>query len=386
MKRSTVVIIFCMLLTASAAEIKTGAQDLKAYLPLLHGRSVALVVNHSSMVDDRHLVDLLLEKRVSIKTVFAPEHGLHGSADAGEKVKDSVDLKNALSIVSLYGEHKKPTKKDLEGVDVIIFDIQDVGVRFYTYLSTLHFVMEAAAENDLPLIVLDRPNPNGDRIDGPLLRPKFSSFVGMHPVPVLYGMTIGEYALMINGESWLDAGKRAELHVVALQGYSHGDLYHLPIRPSPNLPNDLSIALYPSLGLLEGTHISVGRGTKKQFQLYGAPKYSDESFFFIPVPQEGAKYPKHQGEVCYGVDLSDVDVELVRASKKLDLKYLLDAFKNYPDKKSFFLKNDFFDRLAGSDRLRRQILEGKSEELIRSDWKADISEFKRIRSKYLLYP
>lgn len=381
--------LFLTVLIASvsvAADIRTGAQNLDAYLPLIKDKKVALVVNHASVVKSEHLVDLLLANKLSVKTIFAPEHGFRGAADAGEHLKNGADAKSGLPIVSLYGSHKKPGSDDLKGVDAIVFDIQDVGVRFYTYLSTLHYVMEAAAENRVSVIVLDRPNPNGNRIDGPVLKKAYRSFVGLHPVPILYGMTIGEYAQMINGEGWLKDGIKADLKVIALQDYKHGDLCHLAIKPSPNLPNDLSIALYPSLALFEGTSFSAGRGTSKQFQLYGAPEYAKHGFSFVPEPGEGAKHPKHRDRRCYGVDLSGASLDAVRASKKMSLEYLIDAYRNYPDREGFFLKNNFFDRLAGSDTLRLQIIAGKSEKEIRAGWEADIAEFEQIRAKYLLYP
>ncbi|WP_345977872.1 DUF1343 domain-containing protein [Sulfurimonas sp. HSL3-7] len=371
---------------ALAAEIEAGAQKLNAYLPLIKDKNIALVVNHASVVKDEHLVDLLSENNISIKMIFAPEHGFRGAADAGEHLKNGVDVKSGLPIVSLYGSHNKPTSDDLKGIDTLLFDIQDVGVRFYTYLSTLHYVMEAAAENNLSVIVLDRPNPNAYRIDGPVLKKGYRSFVGLHPVPVLYGMTIGEYAQMINGEGWLKGGIKAKLTVIPLHNYRHSDFYHLPIKPSPNLPNDLSIALYPSLAFFEGSVFSAGRGTPKQFQLYGAPDYAKRDFSFVPEPREGAKYPKHQGKVCYGADLSGTSLDAARASKKIELSYLFDAYRNYPDKERFFLKNNFFDRLAGSDALRKQIIAGKSEKTIRAGWEEDLKRFRAVRGKYLLYP
>ena len=382
----TVFLILLLLTSLFSSEIKVGAQATEQYLPLLKEKNVAVVVNQSSVVAQKHLVDLLLHKNIRLKRIFAPEHGFRGHADAGEKVKDGVDVKTGLSIVSLYGKHKKPTKEDLKNIDVIVFDIQDVGVRFYTYLSTLHYVLEAAAENGVDVIVLDRPNPNANRIDGPLLQKEQRSFVGLHPVPILYGMTIGEYALMINGEGWLKAGVEANLTVIALQNYMHDTFYHLPVKPSPNLPNDLSIALYPSLALFEGTQISVGRGTDKQFQLYGAPLYTKKTFSFVPQPRPGAKYPKHKGVRCHGVDLSGLDVKCVHDDAGMQLQYLLDAYKNYEDKNHFFLKNRFFDRLAGDTSLREAIIAGKSEQQIRTGWKQDLEDFRKIRSKYLLYP
>ncbi len=386
MKICTLIFTIFMASVSVAAGIQSGAQNLDAYLPLVKDKKVALVVNHASVVNGEHLVDLLLAHKITPKTIFAPEHGFRGEADAGEHLKNGVDAKSGLPIVSLYGSHKKPTPDDLKGIDTLLFDIQDVGVRFYTYLSTLHYVMEAAAENNLSVIVLDRPNPNGNRIDGPVLKKAYRSFVGLHPVPVLYGMTIGEYAMMINGEGWLKGGVKARLTVIPLHNYRHSDFYHLPVRPSPNLPNDLSIALYPSLAFFEGTVFSAGRGTTKQFRLYGAPKYSRKAFSFVPQSREGAKYPKHLDTRCYGVDLSRADLHAIRASQKIELSYLLDAYRHYPDKEGFFLKNNFFDRLAGSDDLRRQIMSGKSEKEIRAGWEEHLKRFKAVRAKYLLYP
>ena len=382
----TVFLTVLLLTSLFASEVRVGAQAIEQYLPLLKEKNVAVVVNQSSMVDQRHLVDLLLDEHIRLKRIFAPEHGFRGQADAGEKVKDGVDVKTSLPIVSLYGKHKKPTREELKDIDVIVFDIQDVGVRFYTYLSTLHYILEAAAENDVQVIVLDRPNPNASRIDGPVLQSSQRSFVGLHPVPILYGMTIGEYALMINAEGWLKGSVKADLHVAKLQNYTHDTFYHLPLKPSPNLPNDLSIALYPSLALFEGTEISVGRGTDKQFQLYGAPLYTKKTFSFIPVPKPGAKYPKHQGQACYGVDLSELDAKKVHSNTEMSLTYLLDAYKNYGDKKKFFLKNRFFERLAGNTLLREQVVSGKSAQEIRASWQKDLDVFKQMRKKYLLYP
>ena len=380
-------ILFTLLFSSLyAVTIKTGAQSTGKYLPLLKDKKVAVVVNQSSLVDNTHLVDLLLEHKIQLKTIFAPEHGFRGMADAGEHLKNGIDIQSGLPIISLYGKHKKPTKKDLEGIDVIVFDIQDVGVRFYTYLSTLHYIMEAAAESDVKVIVLDRPNPNGNRIDGPVMQKKFYSFVGLHPVPLLYGMTIGEYAEMINGEGWLNNGVKTDLHVVELEHYTHNTFYHLPIKPSPNLPNDLSVLLYPSLALFEGTQVSAGRGTEKQFQLYGTPHYQVRKFSFIPKPMSGAKYPKHKGKRCYGVDLSRLDVKKLHQIQTMDLTYLLDAYKNYDDKEKFFLKNDFFDRLAGNNSLQQQVISVVSEENIRKSWERELVLFRAIRQKYLLYP
>ena len=374
----------------SAGKITPAAERSALYLPLLKDKKVALVVNHSSLAGKSHLLDYLLKHGVTVQRIFAPEHGFRGKADAGAHVKNSKDRQTGLPIISLYGKHKKPTKADLKGIDLILFDIQDVGVRFYTYLSTLHYIMEAGAEQHIPVMVLDRPNPNGHYIDGPMLQKKYRSFVGLHPVPVVYGMTIGEYAKMINGEGWLQGGKmvgkRAKLTVIPLKNYTHQSVYVLPVKPSPNLPNDRAVSLYPSLAFFEGTVISAGRGTKKPFQLYGAPKYQVKKFSFVPKSRPGAKYPKFKGKRCYGVDLSKTDIKKERAKQKLNLRYLQDAYANMPNKKGFFLNGKFFDKLAGTEKLRKQIRSGASEKLIRKSWEKDLENFRKIRKKYLLYP
>jgi len=377
------IIVFLTLLPLILfANITVGAEHSEKYLPLLEGKNVALVVNQSSVIYGEHLVDSLLSQKINIKKIFAPEHGFRGKADAGTHVKSGIDAQTGLSIVSLYGKHKKPTRIDLKNIDVLLFDIQDVGVRFYTYLSTLHYIMEAAAENNIKVILLDRPNPNGGRIDGEVLNLKYKSFVGMHPVPILYGMTIGEYALMINGEGWLKGHKKANLTVVKLGNYTHESYYSLPVKPSPNLPNDLSVYLYPSLAFFEGTTFSAGRGTVNQFQLYGSPYYKKKNFSFKPISREGAKYPKYKNKICYGIDLRG---ELQDVQGGINLAYLLDAYKNYPYKKKFFLKNNFIDKLSGSSKLRHQILSGKSVKQIKKSWQKGLQKFKQIRQKYLLY-
>ncbi len=381
-------LVFILLSTLLfSGKIIPAAEQANLYLPLLKkNKRIALVVNQSSLAGKGHLVDFLLKHGVKVQKIFAPEHGFRGKADAGAHVKNSRDTQTGLPIISLYGKHKKPTKADLEGIDLILFDIQDVGVRFYTYLSTLHYIMEAGAEAQLPVIVLDRPNPNAHYIDGPVLQKKYRSFVGLHPVPVVYGMTIGEYAKMINSEGWLKNRGKVQLTVIPLANYTHQSFYSLPVKPSPNLPNDRAIALYPSLAFFEGTVISAGRGTRKPFQLYGAPKYEVKKFFFVPESRQGAKYPKFKGKRCYGVDLSKTDFRKNRAKQRLNLSYLQDAYTNYPDKKNFFLKNRFMDSLAGSDKLRKQIASGAFEETIRKSWEKDLETFKQIRKKYLLYP
>ncbi len=368
------------------AEPLPGAFGTSQYLELLSNKRIAIVANQTSVIrrasgkEYTHLVDSLMSLGVDIAKVFAPEHGFRGQLDAGEKVEDQKDPKTGLPIISLYGKNKKPTGEQLAGIDLVVFDIQDVGVRFYTYISTLHYIMEACAENDIPLIVLDRPNPNGHYVDGPVLDPDFKSFVGMHPVPVVYGMTIGEYARMINGEKWLKNGLQCALTVIELNGYDHKTPYRLPIKPSPNLPNEKSINLYPSLCFFEGTTISCGRGTEQQFQIFGSPELPKAVFeyTFTPEPNFGSKYPKHQGKECFGRNLQNTD----RLSA-LNLEWLIEAYQNHKDKDSFF--NDFFVKLAGTPALRENIENGLSPDSIRDLWQKDLEGFMPVRKKYLLY-
>ncbi|MBK7806320.1 MAG: DUF1343 domain-containing protein [Saprospiraceae bacterium] len=371
--------------TRDSTSIITGAERVAFYHPLLKDKKVALVVNQTSIVKDKHLVDTLLKLGVNIQVIFAPEHGIRGKADAGEIISDTKDSKTGLPVISLYGKKKKPLAEDLRNVDVILFDIQDVGVRFYTYISTLHYVMEACAENNLPLILLDRPNPNAYFVDGPMLDPAYKSFIGMHPVPVVYGMTIGEYAQMINGEGWLTNKATCKLTVVGCKNYDHDTYYELPIKPSPNLPNIRSVLLYPSTCFFEGTTLSLGRGTEKQFQVIGHPKIKSE-YSFTPMPNEGAKDPPLNGQKCYGTDLSNVTTGSIIQSKKIDLSYLLEYYKKMTDlNEKFFLDNNFIDKLAGSDQLRKQILAGKNEQEIKETWKPGLEAFHKIRAKYLIY-
>lgn len=362
-----------------------AAERVGEYLHLLRGKKIAVVVNHTSMVGNAHLVDTLLAAGVEVVRVFAPEHGLRGTASDGETVQDGKDVKTGLPLRSLYGDKKKPSAEDLAGLEMVVFDIQDVGARFYTYISTLSYVMEACAENDLPLLVLDRPNPNGHYVDGPVLEPAFRSFVGLHPVPVVYGMTIGEYARMVNGEGWLANGAKCLLEVVPCAGYDHSTPYELPIKPSPNLPNQRAVLLYPSLCFFEGTVVSVGRGTSKQFQVYGTPKSVAGDFTFTPQPMEGAQKPPQQGKTCRGYDLSGVSVGDLMETKRIDLRYLLDFYRAYPEKENFFLKSGYFDTLAGTAKLREQLQAGKTEVEIRQSWSENIAKFKPVRKKYLLY-
>ncbi|HEX8514629.1 MAG TPA: DUF1343 domain-containing protein [Bacteroidia bacterium] len=364
-------------------DIKMGADRTAEYLPLLKGRAVAVVANQSSNIKETHLVDTLLKLGVNIKKVFCPEHGFRGLVDAGEKVKTEKDGKTGLPIISLYGKNKKPAPEQLKDIDVVIFDIQDVGVRFYTYLSTLHYVMEACAENKKKVIVLDRPNPNGYYVDGPILEDAWKSFLGLHPVPIVYGLTIGEYAQMINGEGWLKGKIKCDLQVITLEGYDHDDLYELPVKPSPNLPNMSAVYLYPSLGLFEGSVVSVGRGTDHPFQVIGHPELQKGTYTFTPEPRPGAAEPKYKGQECKGYDLRDFGNEYMKDLKKIYLFWLIGTYENTPDKTVFFDEN--FNYHAGNATLQKQIKEGKSEAEIRESWKEGLNKFKPVRKKYLLY-
>tara|TARA_Y100000589_G_scaffold332302_1_gene391466 strand:- start:7735 stop:8934 length:1200 start_codon:yes stop_codon:yes gene_type:complete len=365
-------------------KIVTGAENTQAYFPLLENKKIGIVANQTSIIGKRHLVDSLLHRGFDVVKVFSPEHGFRGKADAGEKVNNQTDSKTGLPIISLYGKNKKPTAAQLKGLDVVVFDLQDVGVRFYTYISTLHYVMEACAESNIPVIVLDRPNPNAFYIDGPVLDSNFRSFVGMHPVPVVYGITIGEYAGMINGEKWLKNKVQADLTVVPLLHYTHDSLYKLPVRPSPNLPNMASVYLYPSLCFLEGTKVSVGRGTDWPFQVIGFPNCPVGDFEFTPQPNEGAKNPKYKGVKCRGYDLRKEGEKFPEKYKQLQLKWLLEMYSAFPEKENFFRTS--FDLLAGTDELRNQLVQGKTEQEIKATWQPGLQEFKKIRAKYLLYP
>lgn len=364
-------------------DLRVGSDKTENYIPLLKDKSVAIVANQSSNIKRTHLVDSLFKLNIKIKKVFCPEHGFRGLVDAGEKVKTEKDSKTGLPIISLYGKNKKPTLEQLKDIDVVIFDIQDVGVRFYTYLSTLHYVMEACAENKKQLIVLDRPNPNGYYIDGPMMEDAYRSFLGLHPVPIVYGMTIGEYAQMINGEGWLKGSVKCDLKIISIEGYTHNDLYELPVRPSPNLPNMASVYLYPSLGLFEGTVVSVGRGTDLPFQVIGHPTLQKAYYFFTPEPKPGAMEPKYKGQVCKGFNLSDFGKEYMKDYKKIYLFWLIGTYTNTPDKSTFFDEN--FNYHAGNATLQKQIKDGLSEDVIRKSWQPDLEKFKKIRKKYLLY-
>ncbi|WP_246011600.1 exo-beta-N-acetylmuramidase NamZ family protein [Flavobacterium piscinae] len=384
---------------STTAELKTGAENYTSYLPILKGKKVGVVTNQTGILKieseniavengikeyqriftNVHLVDFLIERKIQVQKIYAPEHGFRGTADAGELIKDGKDTKTGLPIISLYGDNKKPKPEQLAGIDVMVFDLQDVGARFYTYISSLHYVIEACAENNIPLLVLDRPNPNGRIVDGPILEKEFTSFVGMHPIPVLHGMTIGEYALMINGEKWLKKGIRCQLTVISCLNYNRKMQYSLPVKPSPNLPNDQSINLYASLCFFEGTNVSVGRGTEKQFQIYGSPFLTKSDFSFTPKPNLGAKDPMHNGKLCYGEDLSTIE-----KVNRLELKWLINAYESTSDKKAFF--NSFFVKLAGTKKLQEQIEKGLPEHEIRKNWEKGLEDFKKLRENYLIYP
>ena len=370
-------LLLCLLTSVlSYSQIMVGAERINSYLPLLQEKKIAIVGNQSSLIQKKHLVDSLLIRNINIIKVFSPEHGFRGIEDAGAKIEDGIDEKTGIPIISLYGRNKKPTNKQIKEIDIIIFDIQDVGARFYTYISTLHYVMEAASENNIKVIVLDRPNPNGHYVDGPVREDMFKSFVGMHPVPIVHGMTIGEYALMINGENWIS--NKCDLLVIKMENYNHNTHYDLPVKPSPNLPNAKAVNLYPSLCLFEGTNVSVGRGTDYPFQQFGSP-YLKSNYSFIPKSKSGSRKPKHENKKCYGFNLKHEE----KFHSSLKLNWIIYCYNNTTDKESFF--NNFFDKLAGTDKLRKQIINGLNENEIKESWKKDLYEFKKIRGKYLLY-
>lgn len=358
---------------------------MELYLPILRGKRVGLVVHAASRVGGRLLPDTLLALGVDVRYLLVPEHGFRSTADAGEEVTDSRDSGTGLPIISLYGKQKEPPGSLMDSIDVLVFDLQDVGVRFYTYLSTLHYCLSACAKSRTPMLLLDRPNPNIRKLDGPVLDTAFRSFVGLHPVPVVYGMTIGEYARMLVGEKWLDAESQVEMTIIPCAHYTRDSVYVLPQRPSPNLPTERSILLYPSLAFFEGTVFSVGRGTSHPFVCFGAPGYPEKNFTFVPQAREGARHPKHQGKLCKGLDLRTLPLETLRQEDSLRLQYLVSAYAGYPARDSFFLPGRFFDLLAGSDVLRKQLQQGLSAKEIRASWQADLKAFRRLRQKYLLY-
>ncbi len=386
----------------STEKVKTGADRTEVYFPLLKGKKIGVFANQTSMIGKTHLVDSLLSAGIDVVKIFGPEHGFRGTADAGAHVKDGIDSKTGLPIISLYGSHKKPTKADLADIDILLFDIQDVGVRFYTYISSLEYVIEACLENHKPMMLLDRPNPNGFYVDGPVLQKSYSSFVGMQAIPIVYGMTIGEYAMMLTGENWLSAEANA-IHkynittkptadtafhflVIKCKEYDHNTKYQLPVAPSPNLREMQSVYWYPSIAFFEGTVISEGRGTDKPFQIFGHPKLPKNLYSFVPNPNEGAKNSKLYGQKCYGYNLAaPLKETLLQVNGKIHLQYLIEVYKMFPDKKNFFLANNFIDKLAGTNALQTQIKKGLSEQEIKKSWAKDLDAFKKIRAKYLLY-
>lgn len=368
-----------------ARNIITGAERLEEWLPELKNKRVALLVNQTSLVCKTHLVDTLLSRGIKVVRIFAPEHGFRGTADAGESVSSGKDLRTEIPVTSMYGENKKPDKESMKGIDIVVFDIQDVGVRFYTYISSLQYMMEACASARIPMLLLDRPNPNGFYVDGPVLQPAHRSFVGMQPIPVVHGMTVGEYAQMLNGEGWLQGGKKCALSVIPCKQYDHNMLYHLPVPPSPNLRSPSAVLLYPSLCLFEGTAVSVGRGTEWPFEVWGHPEFRDNGFSFTPVSSFGAKKPLHEGKRCYGADLRLPPTDILRITEgKLQLSFIRNALSLNDPGKDFF--NPFFEKLAGTSVLRLQLQRGESEEAIRASWEPGLQRFKAIRIKYLLYP
>ncbi|MBN4052034.1 DUF1343 domain-containing protein [Cytophagaceae bacterium AH-315-L13] len=396
MKNYILIILFLFLVNAAKSQdvlgtkfptrskkIVVGAERVTEYLPIIKDKTIAIVANQTSLIGNTHLVDSLLKLKQNIKLVFAPEHGFRGTADAGEHLSNNTDKTTGLPIISLYGDKNKPSNEDLNDIDIVIFDIQDVGVRYYTYVTTMHYVMEACAENDIEFLVLDRPNPNGFYIDGPVLKPKFASFVGRHPIPLVHGLTIAEYARMVNEEGWLKDGVKCKLQYIVCENYTHESIYKLPVKPSPNLRNMRSIYLYPSLGLFEGTNISVGRGTDAPFQVLGHPKYKKFEFSFTPESKPGAKYPPHKGKLCYGFDLTKIKEQDLASEKQITLNWVMVFYQNSKNKRKFF--NSFFTNLAGTDKLQKQIEDRMLEKDIRATWQGDIKKYKQIRKKYLLY-
>jgi uncharacterized protein YbbC (DUF1343 family) len=362
--------------------LKTGAGQPELYLPFLEGKSVALLVNQTSTVRNVHLIDFLMSRGINVKQIFAAEHGIRGLADAGEHLAHGTDQNTGLPIISLHGDQKKPTAEQMEGIDIVLFDVQDVGCRFFTYISTMHYLMEACAENGKTIIVLDRPNPNGDYIDGPVLDISLASFVGMHPIPIVHGCTIGELALMINGEKWLKNGIEADLKVIPVKNYNHTQRYSLPVKPSPNLPNDLSVRLYPSLCLFEATNVSIGRGTYFPFQVIAYPRAGFGNFAFTPVSIEGmSKDPLHLNTTCYGDDL-----RLLDNIPTFTLSFFLDCFKKVGDEKLFWKSRRWIDLLVGDPQFYQQVNQGWSEQEIRNTWAEGLENYSKIRKKYLIYP
>lgn len=363
-----------------------GAWSMEDYLPQLAGKRVALVVNHTSLVGKIHLADTLLARGVNIRTIFAPEHGFRGKADAGAHISDTIDHKTGVQVRSLYGKKKKPAAADLDSIDVVVFDIQDIGVRFYTYIHTLFYVAESCAQYHTALMVLDRPNPNGHYTDGPIFDPVYKSFIGITPLPIVHGCTVGELARMYKGECWMLAADSLELTVITCKNYTHDTRYEPPVKPSPNMPDYRSVLLYPGICLFEGTKVSVGRGTAVPFQWFGYPDFPAGDTIFTPMPNEGATNPLYNGKVCNGIYLGQVPVDTLFERRKMDLSWLLYFYHNSLDVKDFFLENGFFDLLTGNRSLRIQIEECMTEKEIRSAWQPGLERYREIRKNYLLYP
>lgn len=381
---SVVFISFTLNAQKYSNKIVTGAEQLDSYSSFLLHKKVALLVNQTSVIKKTHIVDTLRSVGVNIVKIFAPEHGFRGTADAGEKVKNGIDVKTGIPITSMYGSSKKPSKESMKDIDYVVFDIQDVGARFYTYISSLQYMMEACAEANVPMLILDRPNPNGFYIDGPILETRLKSFVGMQPIPIVHGMTVGEYAKMLNGEKWLSNKKTCKLKVIPCKNYDHTMLYNLPIAPSPNLKSPSSVLLYPSLCLFEGTNVSVGRGTDYPFEVWGHPDFKDNGFSFTPESKEGAKHPPFENRKCFGADLRLPPKDILKITEgRISLSFLQNAYKLSPNRAQFF--NDFFDKLAGNSLLKTQIKQFFTEPDIRDSWEEGIRKFKVIRKKYLLY-
>lgn len=386
MKRIIVFILLVVNAFPLMSQITVGAERTDLYFDQLEGKKVALCANMSSRVANVHLLDTLLSAKIQVKAIYCPEHGFRGDAEAGAHINSSIDPQTGIPIISLYGKNLKP-HFNADSVDIIVFDIQDVGCRFYTYISTLHYVMEAAAESGVEVMVLDRPNPNGYFVDGPVLDTNYRSFVGMHPIPVVHGMTIGEYANMINGEGWLPGDLQCRLQVVTMDNYDHTMRYSLPVAPSPNLQTDEAIYLYPSLCLFEGTPISIGRGTPIPFQVYGHPSLTVGNYYFTPKPIKGvSENPPQNGLSCRGINLTEYAKSNLEKRNCFDISYLINAYTHFPEKNKFFNANMFFDKLAGTNQLRKDIMAGKSESEIRASWQPKLDDFKQTRSKYLLYP
>ena len=375
-RQNIIIILLLSSFGVYAQKLVLGADRIDKILKTIDNKNIAIVGNQTSVVNQVHLVDTLISLNQKIISVFSPEHGFRGIEDAGAKVDNEIDKKTGLPIISLYGKNKKPTSEQLMGIDIIIFDIQDVGARFYTYISTLHYILEACSEKNIKVVILDRPNPNGHYVDGPILEEKYKSFVGMHQIPIVHGMTIGEYATMIIGEKWIE--NNCNLEIIEMINYNRNDNYELPVKPSPNLPNSKSINLYPSLCLFEGTNVSVGRGTDKPFQHFGSPFLKFYSYAFQPKSGPGSKYPKHENKTCVGKNLENYPY-----LSSINLNWLIESYNQTNNKEDFF--NSFFDKLAGNDKLRTQIISGLNEKEIRSSWKTGLKEFKKTRTKYLLY-